>query len=136
MVSFLDQVWDIFLYLHLGNINPEERDALMKAHREGDFNTKLALHEKYFSATSAAMLEHVDSILEEIDKVITKSDAHEIYIRNEHRRLPLIHRHNDFVRETFANVKSRYSPEPSYPAADWQQDAYNYYPENSSALSP
>lgn len=108
----------------------------MKAHREGDFNTKLALHEKYFSATSAAMLEHVDSILEEIDKVITKSDAHEIYIRNEHRRLPLIHRHNDFVRETFANVKSRYSPEPSYPAADWQQDAYNYYPENSSALSP
>ena len=114
----------------------------MKAHREGDFNTKLALHEKYFSATSAAMLEHVDSILEEIDKVITKSDAHEIYIKNEHRRLPLIHRHNQFVRETFANVKSRYSPEPSYYTGannNWQDDNVyqnSYYPENASGLSP
>ena len=42
------KVWDIFLYLHLGAINPDEQYALMTAHREGDFNTKLALHEKYY----------------------------------------------------------------------------------------
>ena len=80
----------------------------MTAHREGDFNTKLALHEKHYSATSTALLEHVDGILEEIDKVIKKSDAHPIYVKNEHRRLPLIHRHNEFVRETFQAVKDRY----------------------------
>ena len=94
----------------------------MTAHREGDFNTKLALHEKYYSATSAALLEHVDGILEEIDKVIKKSEAHPIYIKNEHRRLPLIHRHNQFVRETFANVRSRYSPttESDQGVVNWQ----------------
>jgi hypothetical protein len=109
-----DEVWDIFLYLHLGDTNPDEQNLLMKAHREGDFDTKLALHEKYYSATSSALLEHVDSIIEEIDKVIEKSDAHPVYIKNEHPRLPLIHRHNKFVRETFANVRRRYSPEPQF----------------------
>mmetsp|Transcript_15151 Transcript_15151/g.24456 ORF Transcript_15151/g.24456 Transcript_15151/m.24456 type:complete len:143 (+) Transcript_15151:120-548(+) len=89
----------------------------MRAHREGDYNTKLALHEKYYPATSAALLEHVDSFILEIDEVIKKSEVHPVYIKNEHPRLPLIHRHNQFVRETFANVRSRYSPDPE---VNWQ----------------
>ena len=105
------QVWDILLYLHLSSTNIDEQQELMRATREGDFNSKLALHEKYYAATSAALLEHVDGILYEIDKVITKSDAHPTYIKNEHRRLPLIHRHNIFVLETFQNVRNRYSSE-------------------------
>lgn len=113
-----DEVWDIFLYTHLSSISIEEQQTLMRAHREGDYNTKLALHEKYYHATSAALLEHVDSFIEDIDKVIKKSDAHPVYIKNEHPRLPLIHRHNQFVRETFSNVRSRYSPEPE---VNWQE---------------
>lgn len=84
----------------------------MRAHRDGDFDTKVALHEKYYQATSAALLEHVDSIIEEIDYVIKKSTAHPVYIKHEHPRLPLIHRHNQFVRETFSNVRSRYLSAP------------------------
>lgn len=80
----------------------------MTAHRSGDFNTKLALHEKYYSETSAALMEHVNSIIEEVDKVIEKSRAHPVYIKNEHPRLPLIQRHNEFVRETFDRVRRRY----------------------------
>jgi len=114
-----DEVWDIFLYTHLSSTNNmDDQQALMRAHRDGDFETKLALHEKYYPATSAALLEHVDGIIEEIDQVIKKSDAHPVYIKNEHRRLPLIQRHNQFVRETFSNVRNRYSPDPG---VDWME---------------
>ena len=75
-----NQVWDIFLYLHLSSTNIDEQQALMNAHRSGDFDTKLALHEKYYSVTSSALLEHVDGILEALDRVIQKSDAHPIYV--------------------------------------------------------
>ena len=36
-------------------------------------------------------------------------DVNSIYIRNEHPRLPLIHKHNLFVRETFQNVRDKYA---------------------------
>lgn len=116
-----DEVWDIFLYTHLSSTNIDDREAMMMAHRNSDFDTKLALHEKYYSATSAALLEHVDGILYEIDKVIKKSEAHPIYVKYEHNRLPLIHRHNQFVRETFSNVRSRYSPEPAELEVNWDE---------------
>lgn len=113
-----DEVWDIFLYQHLSSINIDEQQALMKAHREGDHNTKLALHETYYPATSAALLEHVDSFIGEVDKVIKKSEAHPVYVKNEHRRLPLIHKHNQFVKETFQNVRRRYTPDAE---VNWQE---------------
>ena len=121
-------MWDIFLYQYLGSVNPSDQQALMAAHRAGEYNTKLALHEKYFSATSAALLDHVDNFIEEVDGVIRKSDAHPVYIKNEHRRLPLIHRHNLFVREVFQNVRSRYAPYE--PVMNWHQT------QASAVLSP
>ena len=83
----------------------------MTAHRTGDYSTKLALHEKYYSKTSSALLAHIDDFLEEIDKLIHKAetvgvhDPDSPYIKYEHPRLPLIHRHNLFVRETFQAVR-------------------------------
>jgi hypothetical protein len=114
------QVWDIFLYCHLTSMGAnDDVIALMNAHRSGDYATKLALHESYYPATSSALLEHVDSFIDDIDRLITKaetigvSDPNSIYIRNEHPRLPLIHKHNIFVRETFQNVRDRYDPSPN-----------------------
>ena len=89
----------------------------MTAHRSGDYTTKLALHEKYYSETSSALLAHIDDFLEEIDKLIHKAetvgvnDPDSPYIKYEHPRLPLIHRHNLFVRETFQAVRDLYSPD-------------------------
>lgn len=98
----------------------------MEAHRQRDFDTKFAIHEKFYTETSAALLEHVNGIIEEIDKVIKKSEAHEVYIKNEHQRLPVIHRHNQFVRETFANVRQRYTPAaPEQDAMYWAKQGYN-----------
>merc|ERR1712032_539885 len=107
-----DEVWGIFLYTHLSSMNLDDRQALMIAHRSGDYDTKLALHNKYYTATSAALLEHVDGFIEDIDKLIGKADLNSVYIRNEHPRLPLIHSHNLFVRHTFQSVRDRYSPDP------------------------
>ena len=87
----------------------------MNAHRSGDSDTKLQLHDKYSAVTSAALLEHVDTFITNIDKLIKKAESmgvskpNSTYIRNEHPRLPLIHRHNLFVRETFQSVRGRYS---------------------------
>lgn len=87
----------------------------MNAHRMGDYATKNALHERYYAATSAALLEHVDGFIDDIDKLIRKAetigvmDPNSVYIKYEHPRLPLIHRHNLFVRETFRAVRARYS---------------------------
>lgn len=113
-----DEVWDIFLYTYLGSVNVDDQQTLMRAHRSGDSDTKLALHDKHYSATSAALLEHVDLFIEDIDKLLKKaetigvSDPRSIYIRNEHPRLPLVHSHNVFVRQTFQNVRDRYSTNP------------------------
>lgn len=97
-----------------------DQQALMRAHRAGDYDTKLVLHEKYYSATSQALLEHVDDFLADVDKLIKKAentgvnDPNSPYIKYEHPRLPLIHRHNLFVRETFQNVRDRYSIEDNW----------------------
>mmetsp|Transcript_1053 Transcript_1053/g.2243 ORF Transcript_1053/g.2243 Transcript_1053/m.2243 type:complete len:539 (-) Transcript_1053:37-1653(-) len=110
-----DEVWDIFLYTHLSSVSLEDQQLLMQAHRTGDAATKLALHDKYYHATSAALLDHVDGFIEDIDRLIKKAqtigvdDVDSIYIRNEHPRLPLIHKHNLFLRETFQNVRDRYA---------------------------
>ena len=119
-----DQVWDIFLYQYLSSTNIDDQQAMMRAHRSGDYDTKLQLHEKYYPQTSAALLAHVDDFIEDIDKLIKKaetigvSDPNSVYIKYEHPRLPLIHRHNLFVKETFQNVRNRYSSEEG---SNWKE---------------
>ena len=110
-IQYLHQkVWDIFLYDALNSVNSNEQQALMNAHRTGDYATKQALHEKYYTQTSTALLEHIENFIEDIDKLIHKAetigvnDQNSPYIKYEHPRLPLIHRHNLFVRETFQAV--------------------------------
>ena len=42
-------------------------------------------------------------------ETIGVSDPNTPYIKWEHPRLPLIHKHNLFVKEVFQNVRNRYS---------------------------
>ena len=95
----------------------------MMAHRSGDYQTKLALHEKYYTQTSGELLEHIHNFIKEIDELVHKAetvgvnDPNSPYIKYEHPRLPLIHRHNLFVRETFQAVRNLYTPE----SMKWKQ---------------
>jgi hypothetical protein len=73
----------------------------------GDASTKNAIHQQYFEQTSRALKNHVDTFLQQLDELSEKALAKDL---NEHPRIPLILRHNEFVRETFLTVKDRIDP--------------------------
>jgi len=99
------EVWDILLYQWLSSTKVGDRRALMKAHVEEDYEAKMALHEEYYGKTSSLLLEHIDTFLDQLDRLVRKTEGRDI---QEHPRLPLIMRHNEFVRETFLTVRNRY----------------------------
>ena len=100
------EVWDILLYQRLAS-NRNDQLAFYQAHMNGDEDTKNAIHQHYFADTSAALMKHVDTFLQQLDELSAKGDGKD---RNEHPRLPLILRHNEFVKETFLAVKANLDP--------------------------
>lgn len=100
------EVWDVLLYQNLAS-NRDHQQAFYNAHMSGDQNTKQAIHQQYFYQTSSALKKHVDDFLKSLDDLSAKSAGKDI---NEHPRLPLILRHNEFVKETFLKVKANLDP--------------------------
>ena len=101
-----EEVWDILLYQYLSSNNIRDRRALMEAHQSGDYQSKQALHERYYPYTSQALLDHIEDFIGQLDKLSMKGEDR---VRNidDHPRLPLILRHNQFVRDTFMMVRNR-----------------------------
>ena len=98
-----EEVWDVLLYQNLAS-NREAQQALYQAHITGDVETKSAIHQQFFPETLASLRNHVNSFLARLDELSSKADGKSA---EEHPRLPLILRHNEFVRETFLKVKAR-----------------------------
>jgi hypothetical protein len=73
----------------------------------GDADTKRAIHQHYFSETAAALKNHVDTFLVQLDELSAKGEGKDI---SQHPRLPLILKHNEFVKKTFLQVKARLDP--------------------------
>ncbi|CAB9499232.1 M protein repeat protein [Seminavis robusta] len=96
------EVWDVLLYQVLES-NPSDQQVLYQAHMNGDFETKQALHGQYFLQTKVALQNHVDSFLNSLQTLSKKAEGRNLEI---HPRLPLIMRHNEFVRNTFLLVKA------------------------------
>lgn len=97
-----------------------EEKYLVNAHNDGDYDTKQILHQRYYADTSALLLDHIDSFVQELDKLSAKADTiatHEVYVRNEHPRLPLIVKHNKFVRAVFIKVRNLYSSDSNWKEA-------------------
>jgi len=101
------EVWDVLLYSKVLANDIQTRQTFYDAHVNGDGDTKNAIHEQYMDQTAAALKEHVDTFLQQLDGLLAKSEGKDW---NEHPRLPLILRHNEFVRTTFENVKMRLDP--------------------------
>jgi len=101
------EVWDVVLFQELGEVSPEEQRALYQAHVTGDEAAKHSYHEQYFSQTLAVLQHHVQYLLNELEElgvgleiqVAQGQDA------DRHPRLPLILRHNEFVRTTLELVQ-------------------------------
>jgi hypothetical protein len=103
------EVMDVVLYAKvLTNLksSPENdgyKQAFYQAHMSGDEATKAAIHEQFRYETLTEIKTHVDTFLESLAALENKSWGKDV---SEHPRLPLILRHNEFVKETFLKVQS------------------------------
>jgi hypothetical protein len=98
-----EEVWDVLLYQYLSEANVAVRRQLYQAHMNGDIGTKRAIHSEYYPQTLEALRKHVDDFLGQLDDLSAKAEGKSVA---EHPRLPIILRHNDFVRQTFLAVKA------------------------------
>ena len=111
--SISNEVWDVLLYELLLKVSlPDEQQQFYQAHMTGDDDDegttiKASYHEQYFAQTFQSIQSHVNYILNELDElgmgletqIAQGQDA------TRHPRLPLIMRHNEFVKCTFDNVQ-------------------------------
>ena len=100
-----EEVFDVLLYQILSSTNAAKKKEFYDAHMHGDYETKQRLHEQYWPETSAKLQRHIDSLLSQVEDISTKAHEQDI---NLHPRLPLIMRHNEFVRDTFRKVRAHY----------------------------
>lgn len=100
-----EQVWDILLYQHLhqNDLN-QHKQQLYQAHIHSDYETKQVLHTQYYPQTLQALQHHVTDFLTQLDDLSVKASNMDI---TTHPRLPLIQKHNDFVKQTFLAVQSQ-----------------------------
>lgn len=101
------EVWDVVLYDKVLKNNIEVREQFYQAHMSGNAEMKQAIHQAYMLQTATAIKNHVDTFLEELDKLNAKGVGMDL---STHPRLPLIWRHNEFVKQTFLNVKANLDP--------------------------
>lgn len=106
-----EEVWDVILYTILDEEDPLQEDgynreiqrAFHTAHMKGDLETKNAIHQQFFPKTCRYLQIHVNSFINELDELLTKSATMDV---NEHPRIPIIMQHNAYVKETFMRVKN------------------------------
>ena len=97
------EVWDILLYQNLAT-DPSVQKAFYDAHMAGDEATKQSIHEHYYEETLASLRKHVNDFLQQLEQLSQKAVGKDY---REHPRLPLILKHNEFVKETFLAVKAQ-----------------------------
>lgn len=102
-----EEVWDVVLYDLLEKVNKNDQQVFYQAHMQGNAETKQAVHQHYFAQTSTALKKHVDDFLQNLNDLSAKAEGKSY---QEHPRLPLILHHNNFVGQTFLNVKARLDP--------------------------
>lgn len=98
------EVYDVLLYQILDREDRQTQYALYEAHLNGDEETKMAIHQHYADKTLTALSKHVNTFLTQLNELSAKGVGKDV---NEHPRLPLIMRHNEFVKETFQRVQAR-----------------------------
>jgi len=68
----------------------------------GDEATKQSYYERFFTKTHSVLQKHVDYLMNELDELSENSWRKDI---DRNPRLPLLMRHNEFVRNTFELVQ-------------------------------
>lgn len=102
-----EEVWDVVLYSKVLANKPDVRQHFYEAHMSENAELKAAIHQEFMLETASEIQSHVDTFLKQLDELSAKGEGKDI---NEHPRLPLILRHNEFVKQTFLNVKANLDP--------------------------
>lgn len=95
-----EEVFDVLLYQHLAT-DPATQQAFYQAHMQGDITTKQAFHQQYWGDVSLKLQTHIDTFLQELEQLAVGDSSR-------HPRLPLIWKHNRFVKQIFLAVRARY----------------------------
>ena len=101
-----EEVWDILLYMALGEVDTSVQQKFYQAHIQADYATKQAIHEMYTPQTMQKLSEHIENFLVELESLEKKGEYGGKVAAEDHPRLPLVLRHNEFVRQTFLTVRS------------------------------
>ena len=98
-------VWDSTLYVTLSQ-KPEEQAAFYEARINDDAEAFQTLHRKYRLEIALSLKNHAEAVLQTEYLVPTDQELSKIDVK-EHPRLPMILKHNRFMRKVFGNVKDR-----------------------------
>ena len=98
-------VWDSTLYVTLSQ-KPEEQAAFYEARINDDAEAFQALHRKYRLEIALSLKNHAEAVLQTEYLVPTDQELSKIDVK-QHPRLPMILKHNRFMRKVFGNVKDR-----------------------------
>jgi hypothetical protein len=99
-ISF--EVYDVLLYSILAS-DPINQEGFYEACMRGDAETKNYYHEQYFTYTLQELRKHVDGTLRDLDRLSALAMSKDPMT---HPRVPVILKHNAFVKETFERVKA------------------------------
>lgn len=96
------QVWDVVLYKVLAQ-DQNLQQGFYQACMSGDEDAKSNYHQQYFPYTLDALKDHVDKTLRELDELMGLARTRD---PNQYPRIPLLMRHNEFVKGTFLKAKA------------------------------
>jgi len=99
------QVFDVVLYSILKTIEPDQANAnaFYQAVVNGDEGTKQSYIQNYWSYIHGHLIKHVEGTLKSLAGWSAKAKGYDL---NTHPRVPVIMQHNEFVMQTFYNVKA------------------------------
>ena len=101
------EVWDVLLYRLLGDIDKQEQQKLYQAHMTGNYEIKQAMHQQYYSQTLKVLMKHIDDFLDDLDALSVTAQVYADSTSTPNPRVPLLEKHNEFVKKTFETVKNR-----------------------------
>eukprot|EP00980_Cylindrotheca_fusiformis_P028586 scaffold22613_cov126-Cylindrotheca_fusiformis.AAC.6 len=96
------EVYDVILYSILRKNDPNLAQGFYQAVLSGDVDTKNQFHEQYFAYTKEELQKHVDGTLRNLEKWSSQAESYDPIT---HPRVPVILKHNSFVKESFLRVK-------------------------------
>jgi len=103
------EVWDVVLYDQLARAgsSQQQQQELYQAVMSGDEATKQRLHQDYFTLTLKALQDHVNFLVNELDELEIGMETQLSSGVNayKHPRLPLLRRHNTYVKTIFDRVQ-------------------------------